>query len=191
MKKAAVVKFNAQLIVDEAHATGVIGSKGEGLVQQLRLQNDCLARIHTFGKALGVHGAVVLGSITLKEYLVNFSRAFIYTTSLPEVAIDHIMESYSIFPTLIAERKSLATLVEAFQALSFKYHKLNSDTPIQAIIIPGNEEAKAAAKMLQLNKFDIRPILYPSVPKRMERLRIVLHSFNTVEQIIQLEELLG
>ena len=184
-------KFDAHLIVDEAHATGVVGSRGEGLVQQLGLQNKCFARIHTFGKALGVHGAVVLGSSNLKQYLVNFSRAFIYTTALPEQAIELILESYTIFPSLTREREALSTLVEAYQSLSFKFHKLNSNTAIQALIIPGNEQARAAAEMLQLNNFDIRAILYPSVPKGMERLRIVLHSFNTVEQIIQLEELLG
>ena len=184
-------RLHAHLIVDEAHATGVIGQHGEGLVQVLGLQNSCFARIHTFGKALGVHGAAVLGSNTLKQYLVNFSRAFIYTTALPELSIDHIHQSYELFPNLHEERKTLSILIEAFQSLSFKFHKLNSGTPIQAIIIPGNEEARAAAEMLQLNKFDIRPILYPSVPKGMERLRIVLHSFNTVEQIIQLEELLN
>ena len=184
-------KTNAKLIVDEAHATGVIGEMGEGLVQHLHLQDECLARVHTFGKALGVHGAAILGSTTLKQYLVNFSRAFIYTTALPEVAIEHVLQSYKIFPHLIEERKNLGTLVDVFQSLSFKHQKLNSSTPIQGIIIPGNEMARAAAEMLQLNKFDIRAILYPSVPKGMERLRIVLHSFNTVEQIIQLEDLLG
>jgi 8-amino-7-oxononanoate synthase len=184
-------KFNAHLVVDEAHATGVVGSKGEGLVQLLHLQDACFARVHTFGKALGTHGAVVLGSSMLKEFLVNFSRSFIYTTALPEYSVDHILGSYETFPHLVNERIALSTLVDVFQSLSFKYQKLNSSTPIQGIIIPGNSMARAAAEMLQLNKFDIRAILYPSVPKGMERLRIVLHSFNTVEEIIQLEELLG
>ena len=184
-------KYQANLIVDEAHATGVIGENGEGLVQQLKLQDKCFARVHTFGKAVGTHGAVVLGSTALKEYLVNFSRSFIYTTALPESSMDHILQAYEIFPGLQEERKTLATLAEAFQSLAFKYQKLNSFTPIQGIIIPGNEMARAAAEMLQLNKLDIRAILYPSVPKGMERLRIVLHSFNTVEQIILLEDLLG
>ncbi|HSZ87093.1 MAG TPA: aminotransferase class I/II-fold pyridoxal phosphate-dependent enzyme, partial [Puia sp.] len=87
-------KYNANLIVDEAHATGVVGEKGEGLVQQLNLQEKCFARMHTFGKALGCHGAVILGSETLKNYLINFSRAFIYTTSLPEISVEAIKNSY-------------------------------------------------------------------------------------------------
>jgi 8-amino-7-oxononanoate synthase len=81
------LRYNARLIVDEAHATGVIGPKGEGLVQELGLQKDCFARVHTFGKALGCHGAFIAGSELLRDYLINFSRSFIYTTALPEASI--------------------------------------------------------------------------------------------------------
>jgi 8-amino-7-oxononanoate synthase len=78
-------RYGAGLIVDEAHATGVTGAKGEGLVQQLSIQHKCFARVHTFGKACGCHGAIVLGSEKLKNYLINFSRPFIYSTSLPQL----------------------------------------------------------------------------------------------------------
>jgi 8-amino-7-oxononanoate synthase len=100
-------KYHAALIVDEAHATGVAGEKGEGLVQKLNLQNKCFARIHTFGKACGVHGAIILGSQKLKQYLVNFSRQFIYTTSLPPAATEAIFVSYKIFPQLKRNAKRL------------------------------------------------------------------------------------
>ncbi len=85
-------KYNAALIVDEAHATGIIGLKGEGLVQQLDLQDKCFARIHTFGKACGVHGAIILGSEKLKKYLINFSRQFIYSTSLPPASVQKLLK---------------------------------------------------------------------------------------------------
>ena len=72
-------KYNASLIIDEAHATGVVGEKGEGLVQHLNLQTKCFARIHTFGKAVGAHGAIILGSKKLKDYLINFfARIYLY-----------------------------------------------------------------------------------------------------------------
>ena len=93
-------QFDAHLIVDEAHATGVIGKRGEGLVQDLDLQNDCFARIHTFGKALGCHGAVILGSQTLRNYLINFCRPFIYSTAIPPASVAAIKASYKIFPGL-------------------------------------------------------------------------------------------
>ncbi|MBC8034332.1 MAG: aminotransferase class I/II-fold pyridoxal phosphate-dependent enzyme, partial [Chitinophagaceae bacterium] len=80
-------RYEANLIVDEAHATGVLGPGGAGLVQSLSLQHACFARIHTFGKAVGCHGAVVLGSDVLRNFLINFCRPFIYTTALPESSI--------------------------------------------------------------------------------------------------------
>lgn len=179
-------KYGAYLVVDEAHATGVIGENGAGLVQQLNITTHCFARIHTFGKAVGCHGAIVLGSHTLQQYLVNFSRSFIYTTSLPETSIHALQTSYSLFPAMQAERQQLHRLIERFQAAPLRYQKLISTTPIQAVVVPGNVEVKELAAMLQRNGFDIRPILYPTVPKNSERLRIVLHSFNTMEELDRL-----
>lgn len=183
-------QYAANLIVDEAHATGVIGRSGQGLVQSLGLQQSCLARIHTFGKACGVHGAVVLGSENLRNFLINFSRAFIYTTALPETAITAIEASYEIFPQLNNEREHLSAIIRQFQDAGLKYQLLFSETPIQIILIPGNDNVKREAWKLQQNGFDIRPILYPSVPKGAERLRIVLHSFNTVQEVVQLSQCL-
>ena len=183
-------KYNAALIVDEAHATGVIGEKGEGLVQKLNLQKKCFARIHTFGKACGAHGAIILGSEKLRKYLINFSRQFIYSTALPPSAIEAIAISYKTFPEMKDERNHLSELISIFQKSRLKYHILQSETPIQIVIIPGNEEVKKIAKNLQENNFDIRAILYPTVPKGQERLRIVLHAFNIVEEVEEVVKIL-
>lgn len=179
---------NAHLIVDEAHATGVTGPKGFGLVQQFNLEQNCFGRLHTFGKACGAHGAIILGSKELKQYLINFSRPFIYSTALPPVAVEAIIASYQVFPRLETERDHLNILIKHFRArfkeTSNKHIKiLDSETAIQGVLIPGNENVRAVASHLQQNDLDVRPILYPSVPKLGERLRIVLHSFNTIEQI--------
>ncbi len=181
-------KYDALLIVDEAHATGVVGDKGEGLVQSLQLEEKCFARVHTFGKACGCHGAIVLGSELLRNYLVNFSRPFIYTTALPEASIMAVRTSYEVFPILHAERKQLTNLIEQFQSSAISFHKPVSHTPVQVVIIPGNEQAKAVAEACRQNNLDVRAILYPTVPKGSERLRIVLHAFNSsaeLEQLIQ------
>ena len=85
---------NYHLVVDEAHALGVFGKKGEGLIQELGLQDAIFARIVTFGKAMGCHGAAILGSILLKNYLVNFARSLIYTTGLPPHSVATILASY-------------------------------------------------------------------------------------------------
>jgi 8-amino-7-oxononanoate synthase len=183
-------QYQAHLIVDEAHATGVVGEQGEGLVQQLGLQKACFARIHTFGKAVGCHGAVVLGSETLRHYLTNFSRAFIYTTALPESSVAAIQTAYSLFPSMKTERQHLRQLVQYFQQAPIAYQKLVSATPIQVVIIPGNDQVKAMAGRLQSALLDVRPILYPTVPRGSERLRIVLHAFNTMEEVQKLVQLL-
>lgn len=186
-------EFNANLVVDEAHATGVLGKKGEGLAQQLGIHKACFARVHTFGKALGCHGAIVLGSELLRNYLINFSRPFIYTTAIPAANIAAVKKSYEIFPSMQKERDHLVQLVEIFQkelsesvSSTEKFQVMSSPTPIQAVIVSGNHQVKKFSGKLSKQGFDIRPILYPTVPKGMERLRIVLHSFNTADQLMDL-----
>ena len=183
-------KYNAHLILDEAHATGVVGGKGEGLAQHLQLHRDVFCRMHTFGKACGCHGAVVLGSGSLRDYLINFSRSFIYTTALPEQTAEHIKTSYTVFPAMHAEREHLNTLIAAFQSAEVVYEKLVSTTPVQVVLVPGNSAARKLADSLQQTGFDVRAILYPTVPKEKERLRIVLHAFNTVEEVDRLVKVL-
>lgn len=184
-------KYKAHLIIDEAHATGVIGESGKGLVQQLNWQQKVFARVHTFGKACGCHGAVVLGSKALQQYLINFARSLVFTTALPEHAVAFIKASYKTFPAMNAEREQLARLILKFQSAPVRYEKLVSSTPIQVLVIPGNEEVKRVAETLQQNGLDVRAILYPTVPKGKERLRIVLHAFNTEQQVESILNLLA
>jgi len=184
-------RYGAWLIVDEAHATGVIGDRGEGLVQREQAETLCFARVHTFGKALGAHGAVVLGSDLLKQYLVNFSRALIYTTALPPASAGLIRSAYGIFPGLDGRRKHLQRLIGLFQASELPFDKLPGNTPIQIVLIPGNERVRRVASILQSAGLDVRPILYPTVPKDTERLRIVIHAFNSEEEVQLLVRLLN
>jgi len=179
---------NAKLIVDEAHATGVMGHRGEGLVQELKLENACFARIHTFGKALGAHGAVVLGSQTLRDFLINFARPLIYTTALPEVTVAAVRQAYTLFPIMMKERQDLLKLIMAFNDATIRFERIPSSTPVQAVLVPGNSNVRELANILQNRKLDVRPIVYPTVPKNSERLRIVLHSYNTEGE---LNELIG
>jgi 8-amino-7-oxononanoate synthase len=183
-------RYNAHLVIDEAHATGIVGNKGEGLVQQLGFEDKVFARVHTFGKAVGCHGAIVLGSKRLKSYLLNFSRSFMYTTSLPPQSVAAIKAAYALFPEMDKERMHLNKLINIFRDSSFPYTKIESQSAIQGVIIPGNEAVKAKAKQLQDAGIDVRAILYPTVPKGAERLRIILHAFNTEAELIRLIELL-
>lgn len=176
-------RYGAHLIIDEAHAIGVIGENGEGLAQHLGLSGKMFARVYTFGKAPGCHGAAIVGSYKLREYLINFARSFIYTTALPEIAVKAVMAAYRIFPDLKQERKSLNELISKFQESRLPYEKLASGTPIQGIIVPGNEAVVKLSKTLQVLNIDVRPIRYPSVPIGKERLRINLHAFNSSQEM--------
>jgi 8-amino-7-oxononanoate synthase len=84
---------------------------------------------------------------------------------------------------MVAERAHLATLISRFSQLADGLETLPSTTPIQAVIIPGNSRVREVAAVLQQNRLDVRPVLYPTVPAGKERLRIVLHSFNTQEEL--------
>ncbi|RYF93060.1 MAG: 8-amino-7-oxononanoate synthase [Chitinophagaceae bacterium] len=178
-------KHSAYLIVDEAHANGVFGDNGEGLVVAEKLNESVFARILTFGKAIGAHGAVVAGSNMLKEYLINFARPFIYTTALPHHTLASIHAAYDYLPSATKERKLL------FENISYFGRELHNtfpgiavaQGPIQSILLPGNDHAKRIAALLQSKGFDIRAILSPTVEKGKERLRICIHAFNTKEQL--------
>lgn len=181
---AVCKKYNAALIVDEAHAVGIFGN-GKGLVSELGLENNVFARVVTFGKAVGVHGAAILGSNELRDYLINFSRAFIYTTALPLHSIVSIKNAHEFLLQNLSRIDQLKKLITYFksQIVNHKSQIINSDSPIQCIVIPGNNEVRAMADKLQQNGFDVRPILSPTVPKGQERLRICLHSFNSKEEV--------
>ncbi len=184
-------QHNAALIIDEAHAVGIYG-KGLGLVAELNLIDDIFARVVTFGKALGTHGAAVLGNKLLKDYLINFSRAFIYTTALPLHSVLTIKKSHEFLKNHLERIEQLNRNIEYFQKQTQKsaINTQHSNSAIQCIIFPRNERVKQVAEKIQEQGFDVRPILSPTVPKGQERLRICLHSFNTENDINSLFKIL-
>jgi len=188
--------FNANIILDEAHATGIYGPKGSGLSGHLEVQHDIFARIYTFGKAMGVHGAAVAGSSTLINFLINFARPFIYTTALPPHSLIAINAAFRY----LAEHMSLQHLMEKKVTLFKKQfnlkigsqlQKIESNHAIQSIIIPENDRVKEAYEYLKDKGFDVRPILSPTVKKGTERLRVCLHTFNSDDDISQLIDTLA
>lgn len=188
-------KHNCHLVIDEAHALGVFGSTGEGLVQLLGLQDQIFARIMTFGKGLGCHGAAILGSQELKDYLVNFARSFIYTTGLSPHSVATILMAYQHLET---EKRSIEKLRE--NSIHFNQEKnllglkpmfVRSKSAIQSAIIPGNQNVKSIANQIQEKGFDIKAILSPTVQEGQERLRFCLHSYNTKEEISEVLRLLS
>jgi 8-amino-7-oxononanoate synthase len=179
---------NAALIVDEAHAVGLYGAKGEGLTSALGLQDQVFAQVITYGKAMGAHGAAVVGPQLLRDFLINFSRTFIYTTGLPTHALVTLKCAYALLPELNAERERARSLAKHL------YEQLNHVkgircAPEESVILSiykeegGPAELKELALFLQKEGYDVRPVMSPTVPKDRERLRVIVHAYNTIEEI--------
>jgi 8-amino-7-oxononanoate synthase len=193
---ATICKKNkANLIIDEAHAIGIFGEKGSGLVNELQLEDFVFARIITFGKALGCHGAAILGNHDLKNYLINFSRAFIYTTALPPHSLATIQASYyemlnQVQHDKIELQQNISFFKAEIQRLQLQHLFTTSNAAIQCCMISGNDLVKHISEALKNNGFDVKAILSPTVPKAKERLRFCLHSYNTHKEITKVLELL-
>tara|TARA_Y100000589_G_scaffold315393_1_gene338894 strand:+ start:2223 stop:3320 length:1098 start_codon:yes stop_codon:yes gene_type:complete len=179
---------NLILIVDEAHGVGVFGDYGEGLVQHLQIEQKVPIRIITFGKAVGAHGAAVLSNLTIKNFLINFCRSFIYTTALPPHVIKSLESSYTIIKTGRLSQV-LMKKIELFKTqFSFSDSKklIASNSSIQCVLFPGNNKVKEVCSGLNKAGFDVRPVLSPTVKKGEERIRICIHTFNSNDEIISL-----
>lgn len=186
--------YNARCIIDEAHAVGVLGNNGLGVVQALELENAVFARIITFGKALGAHGAVILGNEPLITYLINFARSFIYTTGLSPHALATIKIAYQEL-TGTEGKKSIEDLRENIRFFQQELKRLElqqsfipSNSAIHCCMLGGNENVKAVAEKLQELGFDVKPILSPTVPKGKERLRFCIHTYNSKAEITAILE---
>lgn len=181
-------KYNAFLIVDDAHA---IGLYKKGVVSALGLEDRIFARLITFGKGLGCHGAIVLGSDVLRQYLVNFARSFIYTTAAPLHQSASIKMAYELLRDADAAIDDLRRKIGLFKQnviANEEYTLIESDSQVQCLLLKSSGKAKETAAQLQEAGFDVRPILSPTVAQGTERIRICLHAFNSDEEIAALTE---
>ena len=182
-------KEGLHLVVDEAHAVGVLGKNGTGLVQELGIEKQILARIVTFGKSLGSHGAAILGEKDLKSFLVNFARSFIYTTALSPHAVATSIAAYNYFDS-DAGKKEVQLLEENISFFKKKVTSLKlegffiaSNSAIHSCVVSGNTDVKKVSKKLADDGFYVKAILSPTVREGEERLRFCLHSYNSKEEI--------
>lgn len=180
-------RYKAHLIVDEAHSTGISGINGSGLCCELNIDQKIPIRIYTFGKAMGLHGACVVGSKELINYLINFARPFIYTTAMDSKGVLAISTAFKFLSTHSFLQQELQDRIDYFTTAMHNMPQLaKSNSAIQSFIIPGNKQVKQIANQLQMAGLDVRPILSPTVPQGKERLRIILHTFNTLSEIDKL-----
>ena len=186
---AICARNEAYLIVDEAHSTGLLGPEGAGWAVETNTHTSTWLRIHTFGKAPGRQGAMIMGPQKIREYLINRARPFIYTTAMSPLMAGALKSGLERLKTPeVAQHRE--KLLQLRQQLGTALGLPPSPGPIVPWKIPGNEAVKAFSTQLETAGFDVRPILAPTVPEGQERLRIVLHSFNTAEQVEKLADLL-
>ncbi len=185
-------EFQAVIIIDEAHATGVLGRSGEGLVKDTIERNDNIITIHTCGKALGAAGAFVCGSKTVTEYLINKARGFIYTTALPPIIplqiINAVKRLESEGSELVKTLREKSDFMRAnLQQSLIKWMVPDGITPIISIIIGKDEDALHAARVLAERGFDVPAVRPPTVPEGSARLRLnvsVRHSESDLRNVI-------
>lgn len=189
-----------RIIADEAHAVGLFGPCGEGLLfaRGLHTHPNLLATVVTFGKAFAAHGAVVLARSIVRDYLINYARPLIYSTAPPPHTVTVLSAAYDFAVTEHARvaRRALWTVVDLFDTLSRRQLPARAllpsagRSPIQAVIIPGNRAVVEATQCLRAHGFDVYPIRSPTIPRGTERIRIVLHAHNDETEIVRLVDVL-
>lgn len=181
-------RYDAMLVIDEAHATGVFGPQGRGLAAHLEDQPNVIT-VHTCGKALGCMGALVLCSQQTKQFLINRARAFIYATAPSPLVASCVRAALKISHDADDRRAALkARMVATRDMLSKQTAFTPSQTHIQPLIVGNDARAVALASALQNRGFDIRAIRPPTVPDGTARLRLTI-TLNT--SLADIEALIG
>ncbi|HET9135292.1 MAG TPA: 8-amino-7-oxononanoate synthase [Candidatus Kapabacteria bacterium] len=175
--------YGASLIVDEAHAAGLLGTHGSGLIDEAGIRDEVFISVYPCGKALASAGAFVCSSPIVKEYLINRARTMIFTTALPPL----IPFQLSFTLKLIQERRDLreqvfknaAIVRSSLQEHLNRWHVLPGRSPIIPLIIGDEEEAIAVGKALQGRGLDVRPIRPPTVAEGSSRFRLTVNALHT------------
>ncbi|MDJ1156988.1 8-amino-7-oxononanoate synthase [Chelatococcus sp. SYSU_G07232] len=188
---AVARRHDAMLVVDEAHATGVHGPLGRGLATHLEGQEQVIT-LHTCGKALGASGALVLARATVRDYLINRARPFVYATA-PSPLMAAVVRAALVALAEEPERRArLAALVDiANRTLSARLGLPESGSQILPVVVGDNGRAVHLAARLRQAGFDVRAIRPPTVPEGGARLRITVTLHADEAAIAGLFDVLG
>jgi len=186
-------KYDAWLMLDDAHGFGVLGQEGRGVLQHFGLHSPRIIYMATLGKAAGVSGAFVAGDVTMIEFLIQNSRSYIYTTAHPPLLAAGVLASLRIIEQEQQRREHLQALIAALRAglKQNSWRLAESTTAIQPLIIGSNQEALSVSERLLERGILVPAIRPPTVPKGTARLRISLSAANTLQDVGQLTKALN
>ena len=183
-------KYNCMLMIDDAHATGVLGESGKGTMEYFGIDNPNIIQMGTLGKALGCFGAYIVGSRKLIDYLINKARSFIYTTSLPSSVCAASIAAIDIIEDEPQLRQNLWDRIKFFRSslVNAGFDIMNSETQIIPILIgKADKTVKISNNLLDKGVF-VQAIRPPTVPEGTSRLRITLmatHSWDDLKYAIK------
>lgn len=181
-------RYDAYLLLDDAHGFGVLGAQGRGILEHFKVVSPRIIYMATLGKAAGVFGAFVAGNEAFIQTLIQRARPYIYTTALPPLLAMSLLVSLDLFREEAWRRQQLRTLITELktQIHTGRWQLLPSDTPIQALVIGGNQPALAVAETLRTEGILVPAIRPPTVPKGQARLRISLSAAHTKQDVRRL-----
>lgn len=187
------VRAGATLMVDDAHGLGVLGPTGGGVIEVYGLSSrDVPVLVGTLGKAFGTFGAFIAGDQDLIEFLIQRARTYVYTTALPPAVAEATRASLRLVKEESWRREKLRRLVGRFRegALQMGLPLMESETPIQPLLLGGNEAVITAGQRLSEAGFMVMPIRPPTVPANSARLRITFNAHHEMEQVDRLLDVL-
>jgi 8-amino-7-oxononanoate synthase len=191
---ALAEQYDAMLLIDEAHATGVLGTGGRGLAEYFDIHSERLVRVGTLSKSLGCLGGFVVGPQSLVEWLWNKARPQVFSTALPPAIAAAACAAIDIVEHEPERRERLAALSNALRTrlvdAGLLVPKTRLSTPILPVVLKEEDRTLQAAARLEEAGFLVAAIRPPTIPAGSSRLRVSLHCEVTDEQLNRLAELL-
>ena len=186
-------RYDAWLLLDDAHGFGVLGADGKGILQHFQVHSPRIIYMATLGKAAGVSGAFVAGDATLIETLVQNARTYIYTTATPPMLAGALLQSLKVIEQDGWRREHLRELITALKAglKTRRWQLMASETAIQPLLIGSNEQALGVSERLLEMGILVPAIRPPTVPANTARLRISLSAAHSLEDVARLTEALN
>jgi 8-amino-7-oxononanoate synthase len=185
-------RYDAYLLLDDAHGFGVLGRQGRGVLDHTGVRSPRIIYMATLGKAAGVAGAFVAGEAVLTDYLIQQCRTYIYTTASPAILSSGLLAALQVMQEDTARHSHLHGLIELFKSslVLRRWQLMPSDTAIQPVLVGSNDEALQLSEHLLTLGMLVPAIRPPTVPKGTARLRISLSAAHSEQDVMRLVDAL-